>query len=1807
MIPKDYTKKEVIHHGRRHLVLTATRRSDDASLVLKLGAHLAVNTLRDLQREYEHACRVSHDNVLRYLAFEPGSSPALVMEDRGEQDLNRALQKPLEIDRFLPAALQITSGLKAVHEAGLVHLDLNPSNILLDSRSPGSPVFRIIDLGSSMARDKNGTFAVEKMAGTLPYMSPEQTGRTGFPVDERSDLYGLGCLLYELLTGAPPFSGDDAGIIHAHLTRLPPPLEETRPDIPAPIVHIVQRLLAKDPTDRYQSAASLLGDLERCQSQWEHNQEIDPKLFELSESARSIRRAETIQIDFNPRVANRVSEQLEQAVARVHEGRSQVMLLRGEPGSGKTNLVKQLVRRTAASVALTCNSATATPYLPLKKAVELWARALLAQDDATIEAGRRSLRQALGPTAGTLVDFFPELSPLLPEQGAGQMELPPAQAKSSLRLLLSRLLNVVCEDESTVLFTIDDLDRCDPATLDLLAFWLVHPDSPAALFICVLGGENHLPPALDAALARIRGAGIAVSDIPVEPLDAPTLCRSLAANLERRLSEVEPLAELIRTKSAGNVYYINQLLALMVQLSILRRGTVDEGWTWDLERAKDLPVCDNVAGQVSSTFVELPAGARALLLRLAVMGTEGSLEEIAALWDQQYGELRQQAAQLVELGLLEERPGPRDPHEQESGLLRFAHPRFAAEVRQQLRDSDRKRWHLILGRRIRARLDPLDPDDGIFAGLEHLNQAWELMDAAERLELARFELAAGTRALKKGAEERAFELLQLGLELVGDAGWEQSYDLTLQLHTASAEAALLCGRLELVEPLDSTVHRSGCGTLDRGAVTETRILAFLAANRNRDAVTYAAQRLGELGYAAPLVPSKATVAAWMLRVRWKLRGWTDEALLSLPEMTDPRVRRTLEITSTLGTSLYWVAPDLMAYVIFKNMALILDHGYCDVAPHWFAAYGLINTALGRHETALRFAQRAIDLMERHQDYRLRARVSANTNGLTKGWRLPFEKLVEVARTDAQSGLDVGDLDFGTACLTQHHLLGIFAGYELSYLEETGDTAAKLCAALGQHPNRELAECQQILVRALRHGQLQPVDAEGRELDEQTLFRRWRAQGQGVPLVAWSVFHLAALYHLGEFAAADTYAELGAENLHFATASPAILYLSFYRAMHALERAAQLCGRPQRRWIRVAGASLNGLRRAARGCPENFLAWSLLVEARLLWLQGKHERAATLFSRATEQAEEARQLYVAALAQELWGRMMLGLGQRNNARQFVQQAIRYYRSWGAVAKAEQMERAYAEHFSLRSDYSSDSSQDGDQHATLGARVDFSAAIDMRSVMQSAAAIANEVTMERLIPRVLSLCAESAGASHGQLLLREGERWQSVADIENGSLSQAAIRIFEEAEGLAKGVVRYVLRTERDLRLDDAGRDPIFGQEPHIQASRAKSVLCVRMVYQGDCNGLVYLENRLSHGAFNDGRVAMLRILLGQAAVAVHNARLYDSLRQEIETRTRAEEALQDHKLHLEELVEQRTATLRRAQQQLIEASRRAGMAEVAVGVLHNAGNFLNSINISSNLLQKGLRTTELKGLEKAVEMLEAHDGDLALFLSSDSRGCILPAYLKELTEALKKENRQALEHIGRISEHVNHLSQVIAQQQGHARGRSLFVEQFKADELLEEAIKNSELNYLTNETAIVREYDGETEITSDRHRLLQILVNLLNNAGQSVDRSKTSLPVVTIRIRKNSGRGVLIEVADNGAGIERETLARIFEHGFTTRDEGSGFGLHYSANAAGELGATLQANSDGPGRGATFSLQIPATPPGYSNPAAQDRYRLFQNE
>jgi serine/threonine protein kinase len=546
---------DVVRDDGEFILYRADAKQIEPSPVLLLAPASTRPNPETLKKiDYEYSLRSELDSAwaLRPLALsEENGRMMLVLEDPGGETLDRFLPGPMDITQFLRFAVGLATALSGVHKTGLIHKDVKPANVLVNAAT-GQVRLMGFGIASRLPRERQSPKAPEFIAGTLPYMAPEQTGRMNRSIDSRSDLYSLGITLYEMLTGSLPFTASDPmEWVHCHIARQPRPPGERAPNIPGPVSAVIMKLLAKTAEERYQTAVGLERDLERCLKEWETRGSIDE--FPLGEDDKPDWLLIPERLYGRASEINTLLASFDRVVAG---GTAELVLVSGYSGNGKSSVVNELHKPLVPPRGLFASGKfdqykRDIPYATLAQAFQSLIRPILAKSEQELGRWRDAIREALGPNGQLMVDLVPELKLIIGEQQPVP-ELSPQDAQRRFQMVFRRFISVFTREHPLALF-LDDLQWLDAATLDLMEDLVTHPDVKHLMLIgAYRDNEVNSTHPLMRKLEAVRLAGAIVHDIALAPLTRDDLRQLVADSLHCDPGPAEPLAELIHDKTAGN-------------------------------------------------------------------------------------------------------------------------------------------------------------------------------------------------------------------------------------------------------------------------------------------------------------------------------------------------------------------------------------------------------------------------------------------------------------------------------------------------------------------------------------------------------------------------------------------------------------------------------------------------------------------------------------------------------------------------------------------------------------------------------------------------------------------------------------------------------------------------------------------------------------------------------------------------------------------------------------------------------------------------------------------------------------------------------------------------------------------------------------------------------------------------------------------------------------------------------------------------------------------------------------------------------
>jgi signal transduction histidine kinase len=1373
------------------------------------------------------------------LAEAPRYPGSVVLADAGRTSLAE-VAKPLGTDELTGLAVGLGRAVAGMHRRGVMHRDITPANVVLSG--DGVPCLVDFALASSLAELRPEFTHHAQIAGTLAYLAPEATGRTGRPVDQRADLYALGATLYELATGAPPFgSGDPLRLTHDHLARAPVPPAQVNPAVPAALSAIIVHLLDKEPDNRYQTADGLVYDLERVRTAGG-----DPGAGGLQVGEHDV----PVRLLPPSRLAGRDGEVavLEAAFEAALAGRCQGALVGGPAGVGKTALADQLRPVvTGADGWFVAGKFDASrrdlEFDAANQAFRALGRLLLAEPDEELARIRGQILAATGPNARLLAAALPEFATLLAvPSDPGD----PLTAQTRAQRAAAAALRAVASRKRPVVMFLDDLQWAGRAPLGFLD--LVLSEEPVeGLLLVGAYREDDVDAAhpLAAPLSRWLDQAT-VQSLPLVNLSGPSLVTMVAEILRVDRSAAAGLAEAIEPHTRGNPYETVELLDALRRDRLLT-GTA-AGWRWDNAAVRAHLSRSKVAGLLAARAAALPEQSRALLESMACLGGRAEVSVLQVALGVPTGVADQALAPALDEGLLVMEPGAHP-------AVRFRHDRAREAVLGGLDPERQQALQLAIARRLAA-----VPELFAAAAEQYLPVAGGVDDVAERRQVVGLLRRAADQAALIGDYALVNELLAAALPLIDPA----ETALLVAVHAGRHAALYGLGRLEEGDTEYQTIQGLDPAVPDRADATTVQVRSLTNRTRFAEAIALGIESLRELG---ATVPAADRLRGEIDRHLDDLYRWLDRtdtaAELRRTDISDPALLAEGRLLSAVMPAAYFSGDHAtFAWLALEALRIWVEHGPGPtlVGPASYIATAAVSMR-GDYVRAYQAARRILALAEAH-GYEPATSEARMDFSIFACWCEPIETNVHESLRAREGLIAAGNLSYAGYTYYQSATVLLDCAPSLDlYLAEV-EAGLAFVRRTGDEQTTSMLDSSRWLADVLR-GEGPTATAEAAPVDRYA----------GNPL---TLFHA----HITRAVAAAIFGDSGGLARHTAAAMPLLpaalgLYVTAVaRLLHGLALAGQARdtdGDERAGLLSELDEVIRWLAARAADAPDNFLHLLRLVEAERARAVGDFRAAGLAYDAARHEAARRQRPWHQALIAEYAARFYLTRGLDHAGYDLLAQARQHYLAWGATAKTSQLDWAYP---ALQTPAEA-TADDGGQSADLpqGRAVVTTGTIDLLGILSASQALSSETSIDRLHARVIEVLSGMTGATGVHLLLwsEERHRWLLPApDSDGGTVPLSGI---SHERAVPMSVLRYARRTREPLVVADATRDDRFARDPYFAGADRCSLLAVPIVSRGTLRAVLLLENRLLRGAFTAGRLDAVQLIAGQLAVSLDNAQLY----------------------------------------------------------------------------------------------------------------------------------------------------------------------------------------------------------------------------------------------------------------------------------------------------------------------------------------------
>jgi len=1490
-----YTITETLTERSKTIIVRGQRDADGQPVIIKRlkAENPNLQDIQRLQHEYEMTKNLDVSGVVRSYALEPdGNRFALILEDFGGQALSDYLTThPLSLTEFFEIALPLTDILDQLHQVPIIHKDVKPSNIIIH---PETKTVKLTDfnLSTQLPFQYPALQHPNLIAGTLAYLSPEQTGRMNRYLDYRSDLYALGVTLYEMLTGTLPFvSHDPLALIYAHLAKSPQFPNQSL--IPEPLQQIILKLLAKKAEERYQSAAGLKFDLEHCFHQLERQGRIEPFIIAQRDRA--------VNLLIPQKLYGRDTEvqTLLDTFDDVTAGNRALVLVSGYAGMGKTSIVQEVqpsITRTRGYFirGKFDQLKPDTPYDGIVQAFQDLIRQLLTADPTELQAWEEKLKMAFGENGQVIIDLIPEVELIIGQQPS-VTPLRGSAAKNRFYRVFQNFLSVFCQPEHPLVLFLDDLQWVDLPSLQLLKYLL---STKKNQYFLVIGGyRDHevsgTHPLLNFLNQMEAEPTTKVQEITVHSLSSDQVQQFISDTLQHKtdVASVAALSEIITQKTEGNPFFIIQLLKTLHEEKLFTYDIERDRWSWDLNEIQRVGIADrNLVNLLIRKLQKLPTTSQYLLQLAACIGNPFSLSILKVVSEQSAATLTEYLWPALQAGLIL----PQSDWYGENIEYKFLHDRIQQAAYALIPEVEKQVTHLRIGQLLQQKMTAVEQEDNLFILVNQFNLGRNLLtNEIAKKELAQLNLKAGKKAKAANAYQLALTYLDIANLLLKLNCWDEQYDLTLAIHLEKTEVSYLSGDLETAIQLAEQGKKTAKNTLDQSRFLKEIIKVHLAK--------------GELG----LTLEKGQTALDTLGIRLTESPPDNlelRELENLPVMSDPTMLLAMETLNLIYAPACFAQSAIALPILYTMLDLSQRYGTSFATPYAYSIYGNtcawgadLNIDLG-YQLGV-FALKIVEKLDA-KVVAPQVKVAAYINLIYK--KQHIQSTLEPLLASIQEALDVGDIEFAchNANFYCEHLFCV--GRPLSEVHETQKKYLEFIADAHQEHQFYLTSITTQMVANLLTNSSLKTELTGEFISETETIEYLSKINNKILLFNLYYYKAFLSYLSKSFQAAIHYSRLALENSGFVDAQVIFTEHNLFYSLALLGQydygtGEQIQTEDQQQVIQ----NQKVMAIWAHHAPMNFQYRYDLVEAEKARVSGEALTAMKLYDRAIAQAKENQYIQYVALGNELAGQFYLELGHEKIAKTYLAEAYYAYHRWGAIAKLKDLQLRYPE-FYLSATLT--------QTKTTKSAVDNSITssdseeIDLKSIIKASQTLASELILDQLLGTLIQIVIENAGAQIGYIILQKNNQLLMAAEARGDTINVLELVPATDREGVPLSILNYVARTQENIILNQATGAELFRQDPYIIKNQCQSILCTPIINQGELLGLIYLENNLTTDSFTNERLEVINILSSQAAISLKNAVLYEEMKALNTDLEQTKIALAESNRNLEQKVQERTQSL-----------------------------------------------------------------------------------------------------------------------------------------------------------------------------------------------------------------------------------------------------------------------------------------------------------
>lgn len=1387
--------------------------------------------------------------------------------------------KKLHPDKFIDIALNLLSLVDGFHQNGWLIKNLFPENILIDQENN----CRLIDLRRSTKVIKKEISENYSRADLmeLRYISPEQTGKLSHMTDNRADLYALGVIYYELITGMLPFqSNDPMELIHAHLALPAPAILKIDSSLPKIINDIILKLLEKSPEDRYQSTEGLKHDLIQARQFFNSNEHIvlakKDKIKKIAPTTKLIGREDELNI-------------LESAYKIALTGKKQCVYINGYSGVGKTRIVQEFYRnKISKNIPITSAKfdvlQKTTPYSALIAAMQSFIKTLLLEDDESLLVWKNKFLENLKANVSIISEVIPELGVLMGPQNAVDA-LPPEEAQKRFQQTFLSFVSTFTSDDKFLILFLDDLQWADIASIRLIEMILLDDSIRNFLFIgAYRDNEVDTTHPLSISIKKLEN-WVNLQIVNLSPLTKHDTKEIINQTLHDKILNEDQFSEIIFTKTGGNTFFILQLLTALFEEGILNRNE-DGYWEWDEKRLASRNISSNVVDILMTKIESLNPNLQSLLQIGSALGDEFDLKTISMMVNQKMNVVASSLVEAVNIGYLVSMDenlesffrtisdvDQNDLDKFKNTRFKFSHDRVRQASLSNVDGEKLQTLNLDAARIKIKHLSETELDNEIFFIANHFMKAEKIISEEDELnKLAFFAQRAGEKARNASAFDAAIEYFDVAKHHLN---FENNYDQLHKIHLQHAECRYLSGKYDKIENDLDELFKISKTRMDKLNTLFTKVYLHNIQDNKVEAI--AAGQEGYKLFNISMPRNKFLILFYVFRdlihATIKLPEKKISSVLDLPLMKNEEQKRLQEFILALSPTIYQYDQNLFVWNFMRMLFPSLYIGNNGISSFSYIGYGmLVSQAFGKYRMGKKLADVSIALNNKLGYTALKWKVLLSYYNFVHHWTEPIRPELDKILEVENGAYANGDPIFAGYAIFIYNQKLFALGYPLQEVQESFESYLRITKQRHDVETYHFLQGYYYAVRCLR----------GLESNTILMGASFNAPAELQKSIDLSSFTIAAdtaiaymstLFMFGHIEEALKAYEQASMYVDFIQQRYEFGEYTFYGTLICCAAIDNKIS-SKLNYHKKIKQHIKKLKNWKEHCPDNFETQFLIASAEYERVTGKGQEAAVLFEKAIEKADQFRFVNYKGLANELAGKFQYNSGNKIMSKTFLENARSAYQKWGANAKIKQLEELYGHVIGISLSKEKEETQDV-SNANVG--------LELNLILQANKAVESEKDVDNLVTQLMNAIIQYSSADTGYLIVKNNAELIIKANY-TANEGTAILNEYADNENLPLNIIKYVIRMKEAFMLNNPAQLPEYGNHRYYQKNKPKSIICFPVLKQGEIFGLLYLENYYHEDVFNASKINILHLISSQVAVSLDNAYLYQNLEKRVLERT-----------------------------------------------------------------------------------------------------------------------------------------------------------------------------------------------------------------------------------------------------------------------------------------------------------------------------------